>query len=1037
MSLPPHSIVDQGPDRGSSLLDRPVLPLVTWDWEKAAFIAIVLLAGLLRLWDLGSRALHHDESLHALYSWYLYVGRGYLHDPLMHGPFQFHATALTYFLFGVSDYTARILPALLGTVAVALPYFLRDRLGHLGALFTAGLLALSPSMLYYSRFLRNDIFIVVWNLLLIIALWRFIQTGRRAYLLLGAAALGLGFSSKEVTYLTVMIFGSYLLLTTLREVLPRVVSRFDLHGVSPRAGFMVMLGTLALPQGAATATILWSRTGFDPAQLAASPPGQLLTTLLTWWNGLFGGGTALADPSSVGKLVAAMPVVALLLGISAFIGWRWDWKLWLAAAGVFYAIFFVLFTTFFTNLSGSGSGIWGGLEYWLNQQGVQRGGQPWYYYLVVLPIYEFLPVVLAAVGVIYFGLRHRFRDEFSRFLAWWIVASFMLYGFAGEKMPWLSLHIALPIILLAGKTLGELLPKVSWSQLRASGGIFLALLAPLVPLALRALINTGDPFESGPDQALRLLQTLAAAGALAFLLGTAWQFVKRLGAGATGQTLALVALALLGAFTVRAAVQLSYAHGDIPVEMLVYTQTSPEVPRIMDNIELIAAETGQDQELPITVDAAQGFTWPWAWYLRDYKNVGYPDLGQTPGEPTGAVLLLNANNQAANEPLLTKYEPGQRFRHRWWFPEDYRNLTVSGLLSSLVNPAEWSTWWAYFYNRELGIALGSSDALVYYPQGFRSAGGLLTEHPSAITPPQTPPEPLPDPILVESDQVLAGRAPSSGGLISPKGLALDGEGNIYVVDSRAARVTKLDPSGRVLARVGRPGKGDGEFTEPWGIAVDSGGNVYVADTWNHRIQKFDSNLRFQAKWGTFGSVAARGGLRPGAFWGPRGMAIDSADSLYVTDTGNKRVQKFSPDGEVLDIFDGTGRDKGRFQEPVGIAISPSGEILVADTWNRRVQRFDENFKYVGEFPVAGWVGQGVMNKPYLAVGPQGNVLVTDPQSHRMLRYSSTGVLLNVYGRFGSDRSSFNIPAAVAIDAQGRVYVSDSDNSRVVRLPPLD
>ena len=79
--------------------------------ELLAYGAIFLVAFALRFWDLGARAMHHDESLHATYSWYLYKGRGYEHHPLMHGPFLFHAMSLVYLLFGVSDVTARFVPA--------------------------------------------------------------------------------------------------------------------------------------------------------------------------------------------------------------------------------------------------------------------------------------------------------------------------------------------------------------------------------------------------------------------------------------------------------------------------------------------------------------------------------------------------------------------------------------------------------------------------------------------------------------------------------------------------------------------------------------------------------------------------------------------------------------------------------------------------------------------------------------------------------------------------------------------------------------
>ena len=88
-------------------------------WEAASY-AILLLIGLsMRLWDLGSRAMHHDESLHALYSWNLFTGDGFRHNPMMHGPFQFEANAALFFVFGDSDVTARLLYAVMGAVLIA------------------------------------------------------------------------------------------------------------------------------------------------------------------------------------------------------------------------------------------------------------------------------------------------------------------------------------------------------------------------------------------------------------------------------------------------------------------------------------------------------------------------------------------------------------------------------------------------------------------------------------------------------------------------------------------------------------------------------------------------------------------------------------------------------------------------------------------------------------------------------------------------------------------------------------------------------
>ena len=1040
MSVAQQVQVTEQEESTLTLLNKPIWQVLSLDWEKTAFIVVVVVAAMLRFWDMGSRALHHDESLHAVYGWYLTTGRGYVHDPLMHGPFQFHATALMYFLFGVSDYTARILPALIGTVTVGMPYFLRDRLGRWGALTASVLLAISPSLLYYNRFLREDTYVVLWHMVMLVGMWWFIQSGKRKDLLIGVAGLSLHFATKETAYLTVLIWGSFLFFSSLPEFFRRLVGGMDFRGASNKIGFLLTTGSLFLPLGSASAVILFKFLDFHP--------------------------------EGTDKLLVGSVVVLALGSLAAFVGKRWSWGMWLAAAGVFYAIFAVLFTTFFTNIPGLASGMWGGLEYWINQQDVQRGNQPWFYYILLIPIYEYLALAFAAVGAVYFGILSRFsgrflifsglwllesvalclfagesmpwlvaqvpmpllmmalrfKDEFAGFLLYWFLASMVLYSFAGEKMPWLSLHISLPLILLAGKTVGALLPAIDWQRLSTKGALYLGLLILLAPLAVLALTKAGDPLAAGPDRLLRVLQGLAAASALAFLLGSIWLLARGLGAKYASQAVFLTVIVLLGVFTVRTASQASYYHGDIPVEMLVYTQTSPEVPRIRDAIDKLAAESGQGYNFPITVDADQGYTWPWAWYLRDYKNVDYPDLKATPGDPRGLVLLLNTDSAAGMQPYLNKYDPGQPYPHRWWFPEDYRTLTVSGLIADLFDPKEWLRWWSYFYNREVGAPLGASNALAYFPKG-----SAIQSAPPIGQPPPTGAQPqdnLPQPAVLQSDLVI-GR--TAGGLASPKGVAIDKDGNLYVVDSQTARISKFDPSGRLVASVGKTGAGDAEFTEPWGIAVGPDGSVYVADTWNHRVQKFTSELVFITKWGSFANVPRGGSEQTGRFFGPRAVAVDAEGSVFVTDTGNKRVQKFSPTGQFIGVFGEPGSGKGQFQEPVGIAIDGMGEILVADTWNRRIQRFTRELRYVGEFPVAGWVGQSVVNKPYLAADGEGNVFLTDPEGHRVIEYSSTGVLLKVIGRFGADASSFNLPAAVVVGPKGELFVSDAGNNRVLRF----
>src|SRR5258707_3834257 len=108
------------------LLNRWLARVYTINWEAVAYFVLFALAILTRFVNLGARVMSHDESLHTYYSWRLETAGDYQHTPLMHGPILFHITALMYFLFGDSDFTARIYPALLGVILVVMPVlFLR------------------------------------------------------------------------------------------------------------------------------------------------------------------------------------------------------------------------------------------------------------------------------------------------------------------------------------------------------------------------------------------------------------------------------------------------------------------------------------------------------------------------------------------------------------------------------------------------------------------------------------------------------------------------------------------------------------------------------------------------------------------------------------------------------------------------------------------------------------------------------------------------------------------------------------------------
>ena len=137
-------------------LDRPLLGGVTLKWSVIIFIVVVLIALVSRTAMLGSRVMSHDETSHVYFSWILDQGRGYSHDPVTHGPLQFHLIAFSYFLFGDSDFSARLPLAIASILSVVFLWNYRRYLGKVGWLVAAVLMVISPYMLYYGRYARNE-----------------------------------------------------------------------------------------------------------------------------------------------------------------------------------------------------------------------------------------------------------------------------------------------------------------------------------------------------------------------------------------------------------------------------------------------------------------------------------------------------------------------------------------------------------------------------------------------------------------------------------------------------------------------------------------------------------------------------------------------------------------------------------------------------------------------------------------------------------------------------------------------------------------
>ena len=204
-------------------------------------LGIAAVALVLRVVDLDARAMHHDESLHAKYAWDFSEGRGYTHNPLMHGPLLFHTVAGVFVVAGDSEVASRLPMALAGAVLVLAPLLLRRWLGNTGVIVAGALIAFSPVLLYYSRFSRNDVPAALFTLLLFAAIWRYRDDGRERWLIVAAVALALSFATKETAYLFSGLALLYINATLTSELLRQSREHFGgLRNVAPRAAWAAL-----------------------------------------------------------------------------------------------------------------------------------------------------------------------------------------------------------------------------------------------------------------------------------------------------------------------------------------------------------------------------------------------------------------------------------------------------------------------------------------------------------------------------------------------------------------------------------------------------------------------------------------------------------------------------------------------------------------------------------------------------------------------------------------------------------------------------
>ncbi|HJJ37460.1 MAG TPA: TIGR03663 family protein [Methanocorpusculum sp.] len=359
--------------------------------------ATLLLAIVLRFAFLDLKLFHHDEAIHAWFSYQLLTTGNYLYDPVYHGPFLYYITASMFAVFGDADFVGRILPAIAGCALIPLVYWLY-RLRYLTgkvAAASALFLAVAPELVYFSRFLRNDIFVVFFSLLLVAAFLAWLDKSKWYYLALAAAAGALGMCSKENMPLILVTFAIFFL-------------------------YLLWTRKITLPEK-------WIR---DLIIAAVIFFGIIFTMYSSFWT----------HPEMI---LQAGP-----LAIEHWLAMHNEQRI--AGPPVFYLLMFILYELPILLLALAGVVLFlvtgkkrPSAKDEEQEQEKQEHDDP--EQKETKKTFSFVslfrrPAVPASIDK---------KTEFMRFAVYWTLIACLTYAYIGEKVPWLSLHQLVPMIFVA------------------------------------------------------------------------------------------------------------------------------------------------------------------------------------------------------------------------------------------------------------------------------------------------------------------------------------------------------------------------------------------------------------------------------------------------------------------------------------------------------------------------------------------------------------------------------------------------------------
>ncbi|MGC4190089.1 MAG: SMP-30/gluconolactonase/LRE family protein [Thermomicrobiales bacterium] len=703
----------------------------------------------------------------------------------------------------------------------------------------------------------------------------------------------------------------------------------------------------------------------------------------------------------------------------------------------FVAVTITIFTRVFSEI-GAIAGVGRTFSEWGSLMLTRSSTTPVQFFFYATLLYELLAVIFAIVAVASHSgegddVDPKTRVQPSLFVGWFLAALVFQSLASGRSAEQLSL-VTLPLVLLGGYGVGRLFERVARNRLLTSiagvlplamTGILIGVIAVLVLIARsNDPINANKGFMATALPVLFILLVVVAP--LAYVIvGNPENRPTR---HAVGWSALLVVFVLFGLYTIGSGTSLAYNRANSGLEpaapdtattgLRSFVGQTLRLSRDMGLTTPSAIDNTGSYSLKIAVDPS--IEYPYMWYFRDFYQLKVV----SPAGWSGSDMVIAPSSEGMDEAGFVVQTRNAVNR----VPASYESMNFGTIVSHVVNPGKWYQGIRFLLFRDIATDPVPVQHSIGYT--FRLANQM---------------NPNLGPFNLTDD---VGAGSGLGQLNDPTGIALSPDGQtIYVVDSGNLRLQRYGIDGKFIGAWDSSSDQAGQFATafgqgPQGATVDENGLIYVADTWNHRVVIFDPQGAMVRELGQRGVQADTmdspdPNVDTGRFYGPRGIAVSNGE-IYITDTGNERVQVFAADGTFLRTFGGTGSEAGKLREPTGIAIGPDGNVYVADSANARISVFSKSGDFVRMMPVASWQNESQLVN-YLAFGPNGLLYATNPSaaSFSVIDPNTGAVLYD--GNGGQELSQ---PVGITVASNGTIYLTDAGTSRVVWFtldvqPPAD